>query len=310
MSSPSTLGGDFFKKLLENLYDGVYFVDLERRITYWNNGAERISGFSAAEVVGKHCSDGILIHVDAEGCRLCTGSCPLAATIEDGRARESEVFLHHKAGHRVPVSVRVSPILDEEGRITGAVEVFSDNTSKTAALERVLQLEVLALLDPVTGVENRRHTEVRLQASLDALQRYGWQFGVLFLDVDHFKKVNDTHGHETGDKVLRMVAQTLGGNLRSVDSFGRWGGEEFIAVITNTSREYLCMVAERSRMLVTESELRAGPHRVRVTVSIGATMACAEDTIESVVDRADGLLYQAKADGRNRVKFEESLDAA
>ena len=128
--------------------------------------------------------------------------------------------------------------------------------------------------------------------------------------MDHFKKVNDTHGHEIGDEVLRMVARTLGGNLRSVDSFGRWGGEEFIAVITNTSREYLCMVAERSRRLVAESELRAGPHHVRVTVSIGATMAHAGDTIESLVDRADGLLYRAKASGRNRVKFEKSPDAA
>jgi PAS domain S-box-containing protein len=218
-----TLGDTFFKKLLDNLHDGVYFVDRERRITYWNKGAERISGFSAGEVVGTHCWDNTLLHVDGEGCQLCMGQCPLAATIEDGGAREADIFLRHRAGHRVPVSVRVSPIRDGEGRILGAVESFSENSAKNAALDRLVELQELALFDPVTGVGNRRYAEVRLRAALDAQLRYGWRFGVLFLDVDHFKEVNDTHGHDTGGRVLRMVAQTLGGTLRSVDEVGRWG---------------------------------------------------------------------------------------
>ncbi len=296
----------FFKQLLDNLYDGVYFVDRERRITYWNKGAERISGFSAGEVLGAHCWDNILLHVDGKGCQLCTGRCPLAATIEDGGAREADIFLRHKAGHRVPVSVRVSPIRDGEGQIMGAVESFSENSSKTAALDRLVELQELALLDPVTGVGNRRYAEVRLRALLDAFQRYGWRFGVLFLDVDHFKAVNDTHGHDVGDRVLRMVARTLAGNLRSVDEVGRWGGEEFVAVITNTTVEHLLLTAERSRRLVAVSALDTGSSQIRVTVSIGATMAQADDTPQSLVRRADSLMYCAKAGGRNRVEFAES----
>ena len=218
-----TLGDDFFKELLDNLHDGVYIVDRDRRITYWNKGAERLSGFSAAEVVGMHCWDNILTHVDGAGCQLCTGPCPLAESIKDGRARESDIFLHHKAGHRVPVSVRVSPIRDSEGRILGAVEEFSDNSSKTVALDRLVELQELSLLDAVTGVGNRRFAEFRLRASVDAFRRYGWPFGLLFMDVDHFKEVNDTYGHDTGDRVLRMVARTLGAGLRSVDALGRWG---------------------------------------------------------------------------------------
>jgi diguanylate cyclase (GGDEF)-like protein len=245
--------------------------------------------------------------VDAEACRLCTGACPLAATIEDGRARESDIFLHHKAGHRVPVSVRVSPIRDGEGRILGAVEEFSDNSFKTAALDRLVELQELALLDPVTGVGNRRYAEVRLRAAVDALQRYGWGFGVLFLDLDRFKEVNDTHGHDVGDQVLRMVARTLGGNLRSVDAVGRWGGEEFVAVIASATAEHLRLAAERSRKLVAASVLDAGSSRIRVTVSIGATMARADDTPQSLVQRADSLMYRAKAGGGNRVESADSL---
>jgi len=302
-----THGDDFYRELLDNLHDGVYFVDRDRRITFWNKGAERLSGFSAAEVVGRRCSDNILTHVDAEACQLCTGPCPLAATIEDGRARESDIFLHHKAGHRMPVSVRVSPIRDGEGRILGAVEEFSDNSFKTAALDRLVELQQLALLDPVTGVGNRRYAEVRLRAAVDALQRYGWGFGVLFLDLDRFKEVNDTHGHDVGDKVLRMVARTLGGNLRSVDAVGRWGGEEFVAVIASATAEHLLLAAERSRKLVAAAVLDAGSSRVRVTVSIGATMARADDTPQSLVQRADSLMYRAKAGGGNRVESADSL---
>jgi len=305
-----TFGDDFFKKLLDSLHDGVYFVDRERRINYWNQGAESISGFSADEVLGKRCSDNILMHVDGEGCQLCTGHCPLAATIEDGQARESDIFLHHKAGHRVPVWVRVSPIRDGEGCIVGAVEVFNENSSKAAALERLAELQGLALLDPLTGVGNRRYAEMKLQAALDAFRRYNWRLGVLFLDLDHFKSVNDTYGHDTGDRVLRMVARTLRGNLRLIDDLGRWGGEEFVVAVTNTTEEHLGLVAERIRKLVALSVLEAGSHQIRVTASIGATMARAEDTPQSLLERADQLMYRAKAGGRNRVQFEEPQGGA
>jgi diguanylate cyclase (GGDEF)-like protein/PAS domain S-box-containing protein len=298
-----TLRDDFFKQLLDNLHDGVYFVDQERRITYWNKGAERITGFSADEVLGKRCQDNILVHVDGEGCQLCTGTCPLTATIERGSAHESNLFLRHKAGHRVPVSVRVSPIRDEDGHIVGAVESFNDNSAMTAALDRAEQLQELAMLDPVTGVGNRRYVEARLRAALDAFRRYGWPFGVLFVDVDHFKRVNDDYGHAIGDKVLRMVAWTVWGNLRSVDAFGRWGGEEFLGVITNTTEDDLRAMAERSRILVSQSAFEEGPHWVHVTVSIGAAMVREDSTLESLLSRADRLLYQAKANGRNRVEL-------
>ena len=102
--------GSFHGRLLDSLYDGVYFVDAERSITYWNKGAERLTGYTAAEALGKHCYDNFLMHVNANGCALCFGGCPLAATLVDGNPREDEIFLRHKRGHRVPTSVRVSPV--------------------------------------------------------------------------------------------------------------------------------------------------------------------------------------------------------
>jgi len=219
--------GSFYKDLVDNLYDGVYFVDLDRRITYWNRGAERITGYSAAQVVGCRCSDNLLMHVDYLGTGLCGAGCPLAATCLDGRAREAEVFLRHRDGHRVPVQVRASPMRDAEDRIVGAVEVFTDRSTQSDLEHRAEELRRMALLDHLTEVANRRYLEMLIESRLAELERYGWPLGVLFVDVDHFKEVNDTYGHTAGDHVLRMVARTLASAARSFDVVGRWGGRSF-----------------------------------------------------------------------------------
>ena len=111
---------DFYRKILDNLFDGVYFVDRDRVITYWNKGAEKITGYDAGQVMGRSCRDNILNHVTANGVQLCLTNCPLASTMEDGKQREAEVYLHHADGHRLPVTVRASPIYDEQGNIIGA----------------------------------------------------------------------------------------------------------------------------------------------------------------------------------------------
>ena len=97
----------FYKDLIDNLSDGVYFVDANRRITYWNKGAERITGYSSDEVVNHLCSDNILTHMDRAGCLLCGGACPLHKSMEEDGHHEDEIFLHHKDGHRVPVRVKI-----------------------------------------------------------------------------------------------------------------------------------------------------------------------------------------------------------
>jgi len=299
----------FYKRLLESLPDGVYLVDPERRITFWNRGAERITGFSATEVLGRRCMDNILQHTDDQGCELCCNGCPLAAVMVDGASRDMELYLRHKEGHRVPVTVRAEALRDGAGRIVGAVETFADSTSARTIRDRNAELEALALLDPLTGIGNRRFVETRLLAGLDAFQRYGWRCGVLLFDIDHFKKVNDVHGHGVGDRILRIVARTLAGSLRTVDSLGRWGGEEFLAVVSNTTAAQLRNAAARLRVLVERSAYEQEGRMLRVTVSAGGATVREGDTVSRLVERADRLMYRAKTLGRNRVEIEEEQDA-
>ena len=121
------------------------------------------------------------------------------------------------------------------------------------------------------------------------------------MDIDHFKRVNDSYGHETGDTVLKMVAQTMAHNIRSFDVIGRWGGEEFLIILANITKNQLQTVAEKLRILVEHSTLNIGDAKISVTISIGATMAQKKDTVESIVKRADLLMYKSKGKGRNTV---------
>jgi len=288
----------FYKMLLDNLHDGVYFVDEDRKISYWNKGAERITGFMSAEVLGKQCSEDILRHVDRQGKVLCMGACPLACTIADGTERNAEIFLHHKKGHRVPIFMRAAPIRDNGGAIVGGVEIFTDMTPAAAALERVAEFERLAYIDSLTEVANRRYTEITLNTRFEEMQRYGWPFGVVFVDIDRFKDINDRYGHDRGDEVLKMVSRTLQNSVRSFDLVGRWGGEEFIAVIANVDREQLLATVNRFRLLVEQSSISSVPG-LRVTISLGATLARPGDDMTTIIKRADGLMYESKTAGRN-----------
>lgn len=302
---------DFYKKLLDNLSDAVYFVDKDRSIQYWNKGAEVLTGYEASEIVGRHCFDNLLMHVDHGGANMCKHVCPLAQSMARCKLQEGEIFLRHKDGHRIPVLVKATPIQDENGQVIGAVEVFQDNSSKVAITQRIAELQKMALLDPLTELGNRRYIEAHLQGALDQMRRYGWPCGVLFVDIDHFKDINDIHGHEVGDRALRMVARTLLNTARSFDFVGRWGGEEFVVVLVNVGDEdRLVSIADRVRVLLGASSLTAGSSRVRLTVSIGAALAHEDDSLDSLITKADELMYHSKRTGRNRVttRLDASLD--
>jgi diguanylate cyclase (GGDEF)-like protein/PAS domain S-box-containing protein len=296
---------EFYKTLLDNLYDGVYFVDRERRITYWNKGSERITGYQAGQVLGKSCSDNILNHCLENGTELCKGACPLLRTMGSGAPQDAEVYLHHADGHRIPVLVRVSPIYNEEGQVSGAVEIFSSNLRVFRARRRIHALEQAAFIDQLTGLANRRFIERKLKTALLEVGSESALHGLIFLDVDHFKRINDTFGHPEGDRVLSMVANNLSSNLRESDFPARWGGEEFLVLLPNSGQREVQMVAEKLRALVESSSLRIHETTLQVTISMGATLLRPGDTLETAIQRADELMYVSKTTGRNRVTFNE-----
>lgn len=291
----------FYRTMLNKIDEGIYFVDKDRKITFWNKGAELITGFDSQTVVGSHCYDNILNHVDDLGKKLCLGGCPLQKTIEDFKERETQVYLHHKEGHRIKIKVKTLPLY-ENNQVIGAVEIFNVLSKKIHISEdEVEQLKELALHDQLTNLPNRRKIESVIKNKIEDFRTLDIGYGILFIDIDFFKKFNDDYGHNLGDEMLKVVANTLNQPIRETDIAGRWGGEEFIIILGGVNDKALKRIAETTRMLVENSVIRYEGKDISATVSIGGTLAKKNDDLQSIIKRADQFMYKSKNTGRNKV---------
>jgi diguanylate cyclase (GGDEF)-like protein len=185
--------------------------------------------------------------------------------------------------------------------------VFANQTA--VALQKVRQMErlhVLATTDALTGLANRGHFLERAEIEFERSRRYFDSMAALVLDIDHFKQVNDSFGHAAGDAVLRQVADVCVGSLRKIDLIGRYGGEEFVALLPQTSLEDAAVAAGRLAQAVREQPFEINGQVARVTISVGvADMLGAGDSLSHLIDRADQAMYRAKQGGRNRVAVYE-----
>ncbi len=288
-----------YLELLENLFDGVYYVDNQRKITFWNAAAERITGFKKNEVLGKACADNILRHIDAAGCEMCIDGCPLHETLQDGEMREASLFLHHKLGHRVPVHIRIAPIKDEAGEVIGGVEVFSDNSKILEVLQQLEEVKKKNFIDPLLQIGNRRYANMIFETRLYELKAFDVSFSFILIDLDNFKQINDSFGHNTGDQVLQMIARSIQNISRGLDSIIRWGGDEIVLFLPNVTGKGLEDIAERIGIFVEKSFMMIDEEKISVTASLGVTLAKPEDTLESIIERADKLMYISKNKGGN-----------
>ena len=183
------------------------------------------------------------------------------------------------------------------GQVANQAHIVMENSR---LFERVRNL---AIRDSLTGLFNHRHTMDLLAQEFDRSGRYELGMSVLMLDIDHFKKVNDEHGHLAGDAVLREVARLLKDTLRTVDSVGRYGGEEFLVLLPQTPPDEARRTGERIRQQIAQHAFRAGRRELRVTVSVGVATweSGGAQSAEGLIREADQALYRAKEQGRNRV---------
>jgi diguanylate cyclase (GGDEF)-like protein/PAS domain S-box-containing protein len=292
---------NFTEILLNNVHDGIFFVDQDCKIFFWNKGAEQITGFDFSAVNGKKCSDNMISPVDESGKNLCEDECPVKQALSDGQTHFTDAYLQHKEGHRLPVSIRAFPIIGENGEAIAAVETFHDISPKFIMPQHKLELERMQLLDPLTEVGNRRFLEIHLRSRLDEVKKYRIPFGLLYIDVDHLKEINDSYGKPAGDHILRSIGQTLTNNIRFFDTVGRWDSDEFLLVVLNVDEDKLDFVGNKIRLLVEKSNITVGSKLVRVTISVGATIALRVDSIDTLIARARSLMDQSKWLGRNKV---------
>jgi diguanylate cyclase (GGDEF)-like protein/PAS domain S-box-containing protein len=299
------------ENIMEGIADGVVVIDGDHTIIESNSAVADSFGLKKAEMTGRKCYE--VIHRRQSPCEGPAIICPLPQIFE---RRENSVKLLHThfdgRGNERHVEITASPVKDAKGRTVAMVETYRDIMEKYSDDELVklvkrlneaqTHLKVMAITDDLTGLRNRRYIIERLEEEYQRSKRTGDYLSLIMLDIDHFKLINDTHGHLFGDVVLRVIASRIKSILRKHDIVGRVGGEEFLVICPESSLVDTVIVAERIRKIVHEELIGDGIKEVQVTLSAGVTEIHENDTSsEKLFSRADMALYKAKEEGRNRV---------
>ncbi len=290
------------RDLIEVCAEGVCILDSGRRIRLWNPAAEVITGYAASEVLGARCSEGLLVHVDESGRRLCGGGCPVELTLDSERGGESRAYLRHRRGHRIPVRIRTRLVRGRDDA-PFVLEVFSDMSDGPLVEMRLRELAGEATRDPLTGLPNRRALEDALESAAADRRRHGLAFGVVMIDLDGLKAINDTWGHPVGDRALGVLADTLRAAGRATDIWGRWGGDEFLGVVRFAGRDDIEQVGARMVGLACASAVLLDEAEIGIRISAGGTAAVDAEGFMETVSRADRALYESKRRGDGSLRM-------
>jgi diguanylate cyclase (GGDEF)-like protein/PAS domain S-box-containing protein len=296
----SVIDNLFHEKLLDSMHDGVIFVDTQLNVLLWNRAAELLTGQAATEVLHRRWSPEIIGLRDENNLNIEPRNSPVQLALNSRIQTLRRLTVSGRNKERVSVDVHAVPVIGHDGILHGATLLLHDASSQINLEERVQTLHMKATRDPLTQIANRAEFD-RVHAELvDTYQSRGRPCALLMCDIDHFKTVNDTFGHQAGDEVLVHFGTILARHCRQGDLVARYGGEEFVILCADCDNATVTERAETIRL-----ELETTPHACLdnrpITASFGVTEIQAGDTPETMLRRADRALLRAKASGRNRV---------
>lgn len=293
---------EHFKAIIDSSDDAIISKNTQGIIASWNNGAEKIFGYTAEEMIGQPMTTVIPVdrgHEEPE----------FLGRIASGKSVDHFVTQRlHKDGSLIDVSVTLSPIRDSDGKVIGASKIARD-ISATVAAEA--EIKRLAFFDSLTGLANRRLLHDRLDQVYLRAKRDGISFAALYIDLDNFKQLNDAHGHEAGDRLLKNVALRLMDCIRQSDTASRFGGDEFLIILPGTkNRRYssdnwpAAIVKKIHRELMKPYDLGFGFYQCTLSIGVYVYDGDAVDA-EDVIRMADQAMYSAKRSGKSSYRFYE-----
>lgn len=292
--------------LLDSTAEGIYGVDARGGCTFVNQATLHILGYqNANELIGKHLH-GLIHHSHADGTPYPDNECPIHQSFlsHEKVHGDNEVFWH-RDGSAIPVEYWLYPII-HDSQVTGAVTTFFDISERKATDDKIKHL---AFYDLLTGLPNRRLLMDRLKLALASSKRSGQQGALLFIDLDNFKTLNDTLGHDIGDLLLQLAAHRLESCVREGDTVARLGGDEFVVMLEDLSKKDLEAAAQTKaiseKILASLNQpYQLDTHEYSSTASIGATLfKDHQQSIDDMLKQADIAMYQAKKTGRNALRF-------
>lgn len=277
---------------LDSIGDAVISTSIDRRVSYMNAVAEQLTGFCRDEAIGQPLQD-IFQVVDAKSLKPTADPAQRAIQSNSIVALEANSLLIAKGGMKLAIEDSAAPIHNRHGAITGAVIVFHD---ARFSRENTSRMAYLAQHDVLTGLHNRNAFDERFKQSLALAKRHGKKMGMLFIDVDNFKELNDSLGHETGDMILAALARVLRAYVRLTDTICRYGGDEFVVLLSEIDKaDQALAIAIKIRETAAAPTEIAG-HDISLQLSIGASVYPDNgETADALLKTADAAMYQVKA---------------
>ncbi|MDX1294972.1 MAG: diguanylate cyclase, partial [Sulfurimonadaceae bacterium] len=277
-------------RAIEQIDDLVLITDRSGLIEYVNDAFVEHTGYEREEVYGKNAR---LLKSGEHDQPFYKG---LWSTILSGNVFKGRVINRKKDGEIFYEQKTITPIKDKVGNIVTFVSTSKDITQTVEMEER---LEQMAMTDKLTGINNRHRFEELYNQEIERVSRYESPVSMIMFDIDHFKKINDTYGHDVGDKVLKQIVRVVGNCIRKVDIFARWGGEEFLILCPETTVEDAMLLANKMRREIEDTEFETVGS---VKASFGVSGFIHGENKENLFKRVDNALYMAKDKGRNRVE--------
>ena len=290
----------FEQKLLDSMRDGVVFVDAQAKIRMWSKGAERMTGVSSGAATGRVFAPSLLDMCNQGSRRITDDACPVAKCIRTNAQLRQRLFILGRQGEHVAVNLHAIPVQAVDGTVQGATIVLHDAQPEASLEEKCEALHAEVTKDPMTKVANRAEFD-RMQALfIEAHQQAGLPCSLIMIDIDHFKSINDSYGHQAGDEAIIALANLLTSMCRAGDLVARYGGEEFAVLCADCTNADAANRAEQFRMRLSETSHSCLGNK-RITASFGVTELQAGDTCETMLRRSDRALLMAKEQGRNQV---------
>jgi diguanylate cyclase (GGDEF)-like protein len=290
----------FEDRLLENMYDAVVFINAAGRVVLWNRGTERLTGIAGVSVCGETWRPELLGLSDERGRPIGETDCPVHSTIRCGVQSLRRLTILGRGQQPVSVDTHAIPVLNEQGISQGTILLLHDASSEASLEQRCHKLHEKATKDPLTQVANRAEFDRVHATFVAAHQQQQVPCSLLMCDLDRFKLVNDTYGHQAGDDVIKSLASLLKNSCRPGDLVARYGGEEFVLLYANCDNPSATRRAEHIRAALSKvPHARMGGRSI--SASFGVTEIQPGDTPETMLRRADRALLMAKSNGRNNV---------
>lgn len=282
---PAFADPEIYRDILDGLRIGVSVLDLQKKIIFWSDGAQQVTGYARIEVLGHPCSDNILLQCNHRNCEMCSQKCPAATALHDASPVETILFIHHKSGHRLPVRLSAVPLRDKHGSIVGVIQTFEGEFAANGPDPNQRIMKERGWLDEITGLPNQAMMQSHLREALGTFAELQIPFGVLCFEVSEFTQFCAHYGRQAASSMLQVLARTLRNSVWSADFVGRWSEDHFLVILIGCSDDELEAISERMFRMVSSTTIEWWGENLSVAISTVRTSAQAGDSVESVLQR-------------------------